>query len=266
LAGNHPDVRWLEPEALAKAPPASDGEEEEQTTRTAKPSREIKVEQVRALADFLNLGSHRGRHRIALVHPAEDMNPHAANALLKGLEEPPPGAVFVLVSHRPAGLLPTIKSRCVAFPVGLPERAVAEDWLRAKGAGHDAARWLSFASGAPLRALEYASGPRGEAIARLLKVLQAGGSLEAVGAGDREDLETLAETLQKFALDQAFAAFGAEPKYAAAGSGSGSARRLEWLAFARAMGRNRALARHPLNPRLFASGMLAAMPGTRRHR
>lgn len=262
LAGNHPDVRWLEPEASARAS-AIEVEEAGQTgSRTTKPSLEIKVDQVRGLTDFLNIGSHRGGRRIALVHPAEDMNRHAANSLLKSLEEPPAGAVFVLVSHRAARLLPTIRSRCVALPVGLPHRAVAEGWLRSNGVADDAARWLSFAGGAPLRALEYALGPRGGSISRLLEALREGVCEDAVG--DREDLDALAEALQKFAFDRAFAAFGAEPKYGAGRVGSGGARGGDWLAFARVMGRNRALARHPLNPRLFASEMLAAMPDSGR--
>ena len=264
VAGNHPDVRWLEPEAIAK-PVVIEGDEEVGAgSRSAKPSLEIKVEQVRALADFLNIGSHRGRHRIALVHPAEDMNLHAANSLLKSLEEPPAGAVFVLVSHRPTRLLATIRSRCVGLPMGLPERAEAEAWLCTTGVS-DASRWLAFAGGAPLRALEYGSGPRGETILRLLKALHAGFHQGAV-AGDRDEVEALVEVLQKHALDRAFAAFGAEPKYGTGGSGEVSAQAVEWLAFARAMGRNRALARHPLNPRLFASDMLAAMPATGRRR
>ncbi len=258
VAGNHPDVRWLEPEAISK-PVAIEGEEADRAgSRSARPSLEIKVEQVRALADFLNVGSHRGRHRIALVHPAEDMNLHAANSLLKSLEEPPSGAVFVLVSHRPARLLATIRSRCVALPVGLPERAGAEAWLRANGVA-DAARWLDFAGGAPLQALEYGSGPRGETVTRLLNTLLAG-TTQGAATSDREEVEALAEVLQKLALDRAFAAFGAEPKYATGSSAATSASAYEWLAFARAMGHNRALARHPLNPKLFASDMLAAMP------
>ncbi|MGH8738470.1 MAG: DNA polymerase III subunit delta' [Burkholderiales bacterium] len=257
-AGNHPDVRWLEPEAIAKPTAMETDDEDQAGGRPTRPSLEIKVEQVRALADFLNIGSHRGRHRIVLVYPAEDMNLHAANSLLKSLEEPPASAVFVLVSHRPARLLATVRSRCVASPVRLPERAVAEAWLRANGVA-DAARWLAFAGGAPLRALEYGSGARGETIARLLKVLQAD-SRQGVTAGDREEVDVLAEVLQKLAFDRAFAAFGVEPKYATGGSRAASAQAIEWLAFARAMGHNRALARHPLNPRLFASDMLSAMP------
>jgi DNA polymerase-3 subunit delta' len=259
--GNHPDLRWLEPEAIAK--PSGQDPEEVRTTRTAKPSLEIKVEQVRALADFLNIGSHRGRLRVALIHPAEDMNLHAANSLLKSLEEPPPGAVFVLVSHRPARLLATIRSRCVSLPVALPRREVAEAWLRAQNVP-DASRWLAFAGGSPLRALDYASGPRGELASRLLKALQTG-ALQADLIGEREELDALAEVLQKVALDQAFSSAGVEPKYATAGVGRPSpARTYEWLVFARAMGRNRALARHPLNPRLFAAEMIAAMPESRR--
>ena len=114
LAGNHPDFRRLEPEALMPEAPEGEEGEEGPARRAKQPSLVIKIEQVRALADFLSVGSHRGKRRIALVHPAEDMNPNAANALLKGLEEPPAGAVFVLVSHRPARLLPT----CVTSPSG----------------------------------------------------------------------------------------------------------------------------------------------------
>ena len=153
LAGNHPDFRRLEPEALAKEP--ADTGEEPKARKTKQPSIEIKVDQVRELADFVYIGSHRGKLRVALVHPAEHMNENAANALLKGLEEPPPGAIFILVSHRPAQLLPTIRSRCVSIPVPIPPREAALGWLAKEGV-KDAARWLAYAGGAPLRAVDYA--------------------------------------------------------------------------------------------------------------
>jgi len=238
LGGNHPDFRRLEPETLWSEPPE-------------KPSMEIKLDQVRELADFLYLGSHRGGRRIALVHPAEDMNVHAANALLKGLEEPPAGAVFVLVSHRPARLLPTVRSRCVAVPVPLPPQEPALQWLAAQGVA-EAQRWLAYAGGAPLRALEYAAD--GEALGRLLG---APGPAE-----DRQGLERLAEALQKIALDRALSAFGLQPKYQASAIRVSRHAAREWLAFARQMGRNRLLSRHPLNPRLFSAEMLGAMPGS----
>jgi len=182
------------------------------------------------------------------------MNPNAANALLKGLEEPPGRAQLILVSHRPARLLATLRSRCVAVPVPAPDASASLAWLEGQGA-RDAASWLAFASGSPLRALGYLQA--GATLARRRQALQAR-DLDALSrADDREQLEELAEVLQKHALDQAFAAYCGRAKYgAAAGSKSGAA----WLRYARLMGWNRALARHPLNPRLFAYEMLAAMP------
>jgi DNA polymerase-3 subunit delta' len=253
LAGNHPDFRRVEPEALA--PPAeAEGEEPAAPARKGKPSQEIKIDQVRELAGFLNIGSHRGRRRIALVHPADEMNAHAANALLKGLEEPPGDAMFVLVSHRPMRLLATIRSRCVAVPVPPPARQAALEWLAGEGI-KDAERWLAYAGGAPLRALDYAM--KAEIVDRLLSAIRGRGQILV---DDRNELEALAEALQKVALDHALVAFGASPKYATAPAQVSQARARAWLAFARQMGRNRDLARHPLNARLFAAEMLAAMP------
>ena len=247
-AGSHPDLRRVEPEALAREP-VMEAEEGEAPARKAKPSTEIKVEQVRDLAGFLNLRSHRGKLRVALVHPAEDMNPNAANALLKGLEEPPAGAVFVLVSHRPARLLPTIRSRCVALPVPIPPREEALGWLSAQGA-RDPGRWLAYAGGAPRLALEYAG--RADALDRLLK--------DPAPIVDRDELEALAEALQKIALDRAFTAFGLAPKYQTGHASAGPSEAYAWLSFARQMGQHRLLTRHPLNPKLFSAEMLAAMP------
>jgi DNA polymerase-3 subunit delta' len=253
LGGNHPDFRRVEPEALAPQV-ETEGEEAAAPARKGKPSQEIKIDQVRELAGFLNIGSHRGRRRVALVHPAEEMNSNSANALLKGLEEPPAGAMFVLVSHRPMRLLATIRSRCVAVPVPLPPREAALQWLSTKGIT-DAERWLAYAGGAPLRALECASSA--ETLDRLLSAIRA---RRQILVDDRGELEALAEALQKVALDHALSAFGEPPKYATAPSRLTPAQGKAWLAFARQMGHNRALARHPLNARLFAAEMLAAMP------
>jgi DNA polymerase-3 subunit delta' len=256
LAGSHPDFRRVEPESMAPKREPEDAEEaQEVPARAAKPSTEIKVEQIRSLDGFLNLRSHRGRRRLALVHPAEDMNPNSANALLKGLEEPPGSAVFVLVSHRPARLLPTVRSRCVALPLTLPDRSSSMAWLESEGID-EADRWLAYASGAPLRAAELAR-ESGAAVAKLRRALEAR-DLETLRAvDDRESLEALAEALQKYALDRTFASYLGRGKF---GSARASPQGLAWLQFARRMGRNRALARHPLSPRLFAGEMLSEMP------
>jgi DNA polymerase-3 subunit delta' len=241
LAGNHPDFRRLEPEALARQPEMA--EEDGPAKKTRQPSIEIKIEQVRGLADFLNVGSHRGGRRVALVHPAEHMNPPTANALLKGLEEPPAAAMFILVSHRPAQLLPTIRSRCVGVPMPIPPREAALKWLAEQGV-KDAGRALAYAGGAPLRALERA----------------AEGPVSLVPVYERDGLEPLAEALQKTAIDHALLAFGLPAKYQTTATKVAPEKAREWLAFARQMGQDRLLCRHPLNPRLFSAAMLAAMP------
>jgi len=257
LAGSHPDVRILEPEVLALARRTPEAEpEEEPRARDTKPSNQIRIEQTRALGDFVHVVSHRGGLRIAIIHPAEDMNTATANSLLKSLEEPPAGAVFILVSHRPARLLPTIRSRCVPVAVPLPDAKAAAAWLASQGV-KNAPQWLAFAGGAPLRALEYAAGDRGEAIERVLRAMAAGDRAALADVRDREALEPLAEVLQKLALDRAFGALAGRGKYGGGGT-SGDPR--AWLAYARAMGRQRALTRHPLNHKLFAAEMVAGMP------
>ena len=72
----------------------------------------ITVDEVRQLKSFFRLTSTDAGRRIVIVDCAEDMNPSAANALLKILEEPPENAFLFLISHQPSRLLPTIRSRC----------------------------------------------------------------------------------------------------------------------------------------------------------
>lgn len=260
-AGTHPDLRRLEPDALAEnAASAEESERESRGARRAKPSIEIRVDQVRELSDFLYLGSHRGRRRVAIVHPAEAMNVHAANALLKGLEEPPAGAMFLLVSHHPARLLPTIRSRCVVVSVARPEQSAALAWLESiTPQVRDAKRWLAFTGGSPRLACEYASGERGARAAPYLEALAHKAADSIPEATDRESLESLAEVLQKHAIDQATSALAGRSVYGtvARHANQGTAAGLAWIEFARYMGRAKALTRHPVNPRLFSAEMIS---------
>jgi DNA polymerase-3 subunit delta' len=86
-----------------------------------------------------------------LIHPAESMNPSSANALLKSLEEPSAGVVFLLVSHQPSRLLATVRSRCHALALSVPERALSLRWLQDQGRNAPAAA-LAFSGDAPLEA------------------------------------------------------------------------------------------------------------------
>ncbi len=80
--------------------------------RTERRRTEIVVEDTRRVADFLHLTPSEGGWRVVVIDCAEDMNHHAANSVLKILEEPPPRALLLLVSHAPHLVLPTIRSRC----------------------------------------------------------------------------------------------------------------------------------------------------------
>jgi DNA polymerase-3 subunit delta' len=93
-------------------------------------SADIRVDEVRRLKSFLHLSAADGGRRAVIVDAADELNPAAANALLKLLEEPPDDTVLLLVSHQPSGLLPTIRSRCRELrlsPLGPADLARALD-------------------------------------------------------------------------------------------------------------------------------------------
>lgn len=142
-AGNHPDYRHLAP---AQDEEDDDGKEGKATKRKLPV---IKIDGVRAVIEFAHLSSHRGGRRVVVVEPAESLNPAAANALLKVLEEPPAEVVFLLVSGAPQRLLPTIKSRCRQFPLTAPQPAVALAWLQQQGVDSAEAE-LAFHGGMPI--------------------------------------------------------------------------------------------------------------------
>ncbi len=81
-------------------------------------SDEIRVDEVRRLANFFALSAAEGGRRVVIVDSVDELNPNAANALLKMLEEPPARATLLLISHQPARLLPTIRSRCRTLRCG----------------------------------------------------------------------------------------------------------------------------------------------------
>ena len=145
---------------------------------------EITVEHARALNAFLALTPHLADRRVSIIEAAEQLNRSAANALLKTLEEPPAESFVLLVSHAPAQLLPTIRSRCQQVHLQKPSRAEGLDYLKAQGLGlADAA--LKIAHGAPLRAVALPKDALNTAF-RLLETLEqlARGAVDAVSAGE----------------------------------------------------------------------------------
>ena len=152
-----------------------------------KDRREIVVYQIRDLIHTVGLTARLGGRKVVTVDHAERMNRHAANTLLKTLEDPPGETVFLLVSSNHALLLATIRSRCqmIGFPVA--DRDIALGWLRDRVS--DPNRALALARGGPVRAVELSSGGDGEMRAGLegdLDELLAGGDPIAVAARWKE--------------------------------------------------------------------------------
>lgn len=111
------------------------------------------------LRDFLAGTAVLGRWRVVIIDAADDMNRSTANALLKCLEEPPQGTLFLLISHAPGRLLPTIRSRCRSLRFSrLADHEVAAVLAGADdAAGEDQALLISLAQGCPGRALALAA-------------------------------------------------------------------------------------------------------------
>ena len=264
VQGNHPDYRALFPEALASelgssAPAAEQDEkadsEDGKKTRTL--SKEIKIEQVRALLDFCGVGAHRGGARVVLVYPAEALNAAAANALLKTLEEPPAGVVFLLVSARLDRLLPTIVSRCRQWPMPTPAPELAREWLAQQGVA-DADALLAMAGGAPLAALALAADENRPLREFTLKQLAAGPQCDAFACAEalqKLPVPIVLGWLQRWLYDLLAERTAHRPRYfpAAARDLAHCAQRIDANAFARYMktvARERAVENHPLNARL----------------
>lgn len=157
-ARSHPDLLVLLPEALREPLGwlASDGEDGagERANKTKTPSKEIKVDAVRAAVAFAQTSSARGRAKVVVLHPAERMNGISANTLLKTLEEPPGAARFILGCAAPGALLPTIRSRCQSVPMSLPPLEQSTAWLAEQGVAEPAVM-LAAAGGQPQEALEW---------------------------------------------------------------------------------------------------------------
>ena len=117
----------------------------------------IRVEEVRELIDRLRKTRGRAGHRVVIVDAIDDCNLSSANALLKILEEPPADTLFLLISHRPGQLLPTIKSRCQQVALRpVSDRDVREVLMRDAPDADEAAldRAVALAGGRPRRGFE----------------------------------------------------------------------------------------------------------------
>ena len=272
LSGNHPDLMRILPAADAVAE-AGEGEGAVEPGAGKAKSSQILIEQIRALQESLTVTGHHGSRRVVVLDPAEAMNVFTANALLKLLEEPPAGCVFLLVSSAPRRLLPTIRSRCQQWSFSRPPAEALTTWL----AAHDdeAAGLLALTGGLPLAAERMAEQGAGSLLARFVRDIEqlpAGDPLrlaaqweswlkskEALAAGF--GMATLVDWMQRWVADVAALRLGGRVRFFPARQGA-----LEALAARTSIAsasncynefaQIRRVAQHPLNARLMLEDML----------
>jgi DNA polymerase-3 subunit delta' len=134
--GEHPDTLLVGPEEGA---------------------RDITVDQIRALSEFVHKTSHTGIAKIVVISHAHRMNQSAANALLKTLEEPTKNTFLLLESELPGYLSATIRSRCQRISLAMPDLELSARWLEGYlQEDDDAAALLATVGCRPMRALELA--------------------------------------------------------------------------------------------------------------
>ncbi|WP_284125524.1 DNA polymerase III subunit delta' [Parerythrobacter aestuarii] len=153
MGPDHPDI------ILLNRPPKDDKEARKRDEgKPFERKRNISVDQIREMQRRLTTRPTLGARRAIIIDPADDLEKGASNALLKSLEEPPEGTFFLLVTHRPARLLPTIRSRCriIRFaPLSTSdvERILQEEAPNATDEARAAA--VAASGGSPGAALEF---------------------------------------------------------------------------------------------------------------
>ena len=164
-ARTHPDFRVLQRIGKGDKEARKSRDEGIASLDESELKRNISVDQVRGLQSLLNARPSISRYRAIVIDAMDDLEKGGANALLKNLEEPPPNTVFLLVSHFPDALLPTIRSRCQTLRFDPLSDADMTRVLRARDSGladDDLSGLLAIGSGSPGRAIQYADAAVGE--------------------------------------------------------------------------------------------------------
>jgi len=205
----HPDLLVLLPETLRRAHDWPLGGDKEEEDAKKKPSRQIRIDEVRTVIDWATRTSARGRGKVAVLHPAEALNVQSANALLKTLEEPPAGTRLLLTAGDPALLLPTVRSRCQRLSLPGPAADVAAAWLAAQGVAQPEVL-LAACCGRPLDALALAQAGIDAAAWSALPVAVARGQSAALAGWA---VPQAVDALQKLCHDAMARASGAPAIY-----------------------------------------------------
>jgi DNA polymerase III subunit delta' len=253
----HADLCMLMPETtmLELGWPLSEKAQSDIDDKKRKASKEIRVDAMRDAVEFSQRTSARGRGKVVLVFPAEDMNAITANALLKTLEEPPGDVKFVLATQAAHQLLPTIRSRCIGHTMVWPEPQIAKQWLLACGIPEsDANVLLAAAGGRPDDAMLYAqSGLNPTDWAQFPKAMGRG---DVVFVKDWSAVQ-LIDGLHKLCHDMLAHKMGASPRFFAAKDLQPTAALAELTEWSRALARARRTMEHPFNAGLMLEALVA---------
>ncbi|HRD95777.1 MAG TPA: DNA polymerase III subunit delta', partial [Rubrivivax sp.] len=251
----HPDLLVLMPEQLRreKAWPLVDDKPDGEDSKR-KPSRQIRIDETRSLVDWVYKTSARGRGKVALLHPAEALNAHAANALLKTLEEPPAGTRLLLTASDPSLLLPTVRSRCQSLALPAPADALACTWLADQGVATPQVL-LAACSGRPLDALALSqAGISAEVWNGLPQAVVRGQAAAFAGWPTPRVLDAL----HKLCHDAMARTAGAPTRFFAAGRVPGSASMERLVAWQQELARLARHDEHPWNEGLLLDAIVTA--------
>ncbi len=256
--GNHPDFRRILPPADM---PSEDAEPAKRSGLW------IGIEAIRDLTDFVQLTSHRSGVKVVLIPSAEKLNQAAANALLKTLEEPPAGVIFILVCQQLGRVLPTIRSRCQKISLPAPARGEALAWLADQRlSGHE--MLLDLSGGMPLLTAQYAND---EVLASLPTVLEWFSAprkdpVQVAQDWSKLPLSTLHDWLGKWLYDLLRLSVGGQIKYYPDKSDAlqnlaGRTDSVALMECMTALQQDKRLLSHPLNQKLMLENWLFSYRG-----
>ncbi len=216
-ARSHTDLRVLMPEVtmLELGWPLSEKAQKEIDDKKRKPSKEIRIDDVREAVAFAELTSGRGKAKVIMVFPAESLNTASANAILKTLEEPQGTLRFVLATEAVHAILPTIRSRCQAYALAQPTAQAALAWIHEQlPQGHNISdsrmqTALQASANRPLDALTMLGKGSDAAWLSLPLAMQKGRVDAADGLGAAE----LLDALQKLCHDLWAIKLGSTPRF-----------------------------------------------------
>ena len=273
LSGNHPDLHLVIPAADAEDVEGAEGEGARESPSGKPKSSQIVIDQIRELQSALSVTGHHSARRVVLIDPAEAMNVFTANALLKLLEEPSAGCVFVLVSSEPRRLLPTIRSRCQQWAFSRPDDGALAHWR--SQAGKEVSALLGVCGGMPLAAERLAAAGGASLLARFVRDLGQVSTANALrlaaqweswlkakeSAAAGFGLPQLVAWMQRWVSDLAALRLGGRVRFFPAQEGvlSALASRASVAAVSNCYNEFAQIARvaqHPLNLRLFLEDML----------